>query len=99
MVNHYEYYNRLHLWNKFVEKIKIELRENSIEYLMYDKMQKRYGLKWKERIYNLLYNEKWNEMDPFEKEFCELEKQMNDKLRIEAEIKYWHKSGKRGKVA
>lgn len=99
MVNHYEYYNRLELWNNFVEKIKIELRKNSIEYLMYDKMQKRYGIKWKQRVYNLLYNEKWEELDTFEKEFCELEKQMNNKLRIEAEIKYWHKSGKRGKVA
>lgn len=99
MINRVEYTNRLNLWNRFVEKLKLNMKENSIEYLMYDKMEKRYGTNWKKRLYNLMYNEKWEEMDEFEKTFVELEKSMNEKLRIEAELKYWRKSGKRGKVA
>lgn len=99
MVNRLEYTNRLYLWNIFVEKLKKNMRENSLEYLKYDEMKKRYGANWKKRLYNLLYNEKWDELDEFEKTFIELEKDMNDKLRIEAELKYWRNSGKRGKVA
>ena len=99
MINYDTYYENYWKWEKFIDRVKENAQKRDIKYLLTERLKKSHGDKWQTRIYNLMYNEKWDEMDKVEREFTELEKQMNIKRKYEAELKYWRKLGKRNKIA
>lgn len=99
MINYDTYMENYWKWNMFIERVKNEAKKRDIKYLLTERLKKKHGDNWKQKVYNLLYNEKWEEMDEVEKEFTEMEKRMREKRKYEAELKYWRKLGRRNKVA
>ena len=99
MINYDTYYDNYWKWERFVNRVKENAQKRDIKYLLTEKLKKTHGDNWKQKVYNLLYNEKWDEMDEVEREFTDMERRMNIKRKYEAELKYWRKLGRRNKVA
>ena len=99
MINYDTYMENYWKWDTFIERVKEEAKKRDIKYLLTKRLKKTHGDNWKAKVYNLLYNEKWEEMDEVEREFTEMEKQMRYKRKYEAELKYWRKLGRRNKIA
>lgn len=98
MINQNLYDENVWKWERFIEKLKVEIKKFDLLYLKYDEMNKIYGDNWKKRIFNLMYNEKWDEMDEVEKRFTELKIKENELLRIKAESKMFRRK-LRSKIA
>lgn len=99
MVNRVDYTNNLWKWAKFVKEIKEASKERIDLYWQYEKMKERYGDNWKIKLFNLMYNEKWDEMDEVERTFSELKRRQNELLKIKAKQKVYSKMGRRNKIA
>lgn len=99
MINYDSYYENYWKWESFIDKVKQNAQKRDVKYLLTERLKKTHGDNWKAKVYNLLYNEKWEEMDEVEREFTEMEKRMKIKRKYEAELKYWRKIGKRNKIA
>lgn len=99
MVNYDTYYENYWKWEKFINKIKENAKKRDVKYLLTERLKKTHGDNWQRKVYNLLYSEKWEELDEVEREFTDMEERMNIKRRYEAELKYWRKLGRRNKIA
>lgn len=99
MTNYDSYYENYWKWERFIDRVKKNAQKRDVKYLLTERLRKTHGDKWKDRVYNLLYNEKWDEMDEVEREFTRMEQEMRVKRKYEAELKYWRKLGRRNKVA
>lgn len=99
MVNRNEYDANYNKWEQFIEKVKEQARKRDKLYTHYEEMKKRHGKNWQQRIYDLLYNEKYDEMDQVEKEFIHYKKLLNEHIKILAKQKEYRKKGKRNKIA
>lgn len=98
MVNQNEYDRNVWKWEEFIEKLKVEIKKFDLLYLKYEEMKKRYGDNWKQKVFNLMYNEKLDEMDEVERNFTELKIKENELLKIKAESKLFRKK-LRSKIA
>lgn len=99
MVNQNEYDANYWKWEEKVNIIKAEAEKRDFLNLYYEELKKSDGDNWKQRVYNLMYNEKWDEMNEIERTFTELKKRMNEQLKIEAEAKEYRNKWKRNKIA
>lgn len=95
MINQEDYDNNYWKWEIITNKLKeINLKRDPI-YYRYEEMKRVYGDKWKDKVYNLMFNEDWEEMNMYEREFTNLMKRQRELLKIKAEQKYWSKINKR----
>ena len=99
MINYDTYYSNYWKWEKFINRVKENAQKRDVKYLLTERLKKTHGDSWKAKVYNLMYNEKWDEMDSVEREFTDMEKQMRTKRQYEAELKFWRKIGRRNKIA
>lgn len=95
MINQEDYDNNKWRWELFTNKLKEEQLKRDPIYYKYEEMKRQYGDKWKEKVYNLMFNEKYEEMNMYEKEFTNLMKRQRELLKIKAEQKYWKKVNNR----
>lgn len=98
MINQNEYDKNYFKWEKFISKLKEETKRFNLLYLQTEEMIKKYGDSWKDRIYNLMYNEELDEMDIVERNFIRLKKEERELLKIKAEAKIFRKKA-RSKIA
>ena len=95
MINQNEYDKNYKKWEAFVNKLREETKKHNLIYLQTEEMIKRYGDKWKDRVYNLMYNEELDEMDEVERNFITLKKRERELLKIKAEAKQFRKKPRR----
>lgn len=95
MENQEDYDNNKWKWEIITNKLKeINLKRDPI-YYKYEEMKKVYGDNWKDKVYNLMFNEEYDELNEYEKEFTNLMKRQRELLKIKAEQKYWKKINSR----
>ena len=97
MVNHKEYYKEYYKWDNFISKVKEERRKN--EPIFYrNELYNKYKDKWADVLYRLLYDEYYFEKDEKEKYLINYYKTKREKLKIEAEQK-WFRTKKERDIA
>lgn len=97
MVNHKEYYKEYYKWDNFISKVKEERRKN--EPIMYrNELYNKYKDKWADVLYRLLYDESYYEKDEKERFLINYYKSKREKLKIEAEQK-WFRTKKERDIA
>lgn len=97
MINRDSYDENYWKWELYVNKIKKAAKERDPLYYKTEEMSQ-YKNNWKQRVFNLLYNNKYEEMDEIEKMFSEHLKRRREKLKINAEQKYFAKYNNRKAV-
>lgn len=90
MVNRDTYDENYWKWELYVNGIKEEAKKRDPLYYKTDSLKDRKD-NWRAKLFNLMYNEKWDEMDKIEREFSEHIKQRRELLKIKAEQKYFSK--------
>lgn len=94
MLNQDTYDENYWKWEIYSNKLKEEAKKRDPIY--YDKeAMVRYKDNWKEKLWNLMFNEKWDEMTNEEREFTKLFKERRELLKIKAEQKWFNKTIKR----
>lgn len=97
MTNHIEYYREYKKWDKFIEEVKENARKR--QPIMYDnELYRKYKDKWTNIIYRLIYEESYYEKDERERFLAEYYKRRREKLKIEAEQK-WFRTKKQRDIA
>ena len=94
MVNENSYYNNYWKWNNYIKCVNEEAKQRDPIYYKEEALRA-YRDNWKQRLYNLMYNEKYEEMDGIEREYTELFKRRRELLKIKAEQKWFNKRIKR----
>lgn len=97
MTNHIEYYREYYKWDNFIKQVKELRREN--EPIMYrDELYNQYKDRWADVLYRLLYDESYYEKDEKERFLIQYYKSKREKLKIEAEQK-WFRTKKARDIA
>lgn len=97
MTNHAQYYREYYKWDEFISKVKEKRREN--EPIFYrDELYNKYKDKWADTLYRLLYDKSYYEKDEKERWLINYYKSKREKLKIEAEQK-WFKTKKTRDIA
>lgn len=97
MVNQNEYDSNYWKWEQFINKVKEKMRENQPVFYRKELYEK-YKDNWATKLYNLLYNEEYEEQDPLERDLSNYYKLKRENLKINAEQK-WFKAKKKRDIA
>ena len=97
MVNQNEYDRNYPKWERFINKVK-EYKRSLEPVYYYEYLFEKNKDNWATKLYNLLYNEKYEELDNKERELTNYYKRKREILKINAEQKYWAKINNRAAV-
>ena len=97
MINQDEYDKNYYKWDKFINKVKIDNQQRDSVYNMTAQMMKKW-LKPQDAnrlVYDLMYNENYEPENRIDILFKDYYNSINNKLKCEAENKYWKKLNNR----
>ena len=97
MINQDEYDKNYWKWEKYIETVKEQNLKRDPIYYDAESVIK-YKDSWKRKLYNLMYNEKYEEIDIRERDYSELIERRKELLKISAEQKMWAKISNRKAV-